>query len=84
MKKKVYTAKEKMEVLVKPNLLIKDICILYDCGYKAARKKANLYKEWAKKEAIFVGGKNEIITTEFVRYFHYDENRVRAYARLGF
>lgn len=84
MKKKVYTAKEKMEVLVKPTLLIKDICILYDCGYKAAKKKAVMYKEMARNEGLITSNKNEIITTEFIRYFHYDENRIRAYARLGF
>lgn len=78
-----YSAQEKALILRKETLQIKDICILYDCGYRQARKRADLYLNWVLQNKGICNFNNTIITSEFIRYFNYDEERIQTYAKMG-
>lgn len=69
------TNAEKLEVLLRPKLAIRDICILMECGHSKARKYADEFRKWYEEEypdSPWFG----VPTNLFVKLFNIDENRI--------
>lgn len=69
------TNAEKLEVIIKPKLTIRDICVLMDCGTKTAIMHASEFRAWFEEEypsSPWVG----IPTDLFTALFHINENRI--------
>ncbi len=78
MKATKHTATEKAAILSKQTLRIKDICILFDCGYHRA---SEMVSEFREHNDIYG---NMIPTREFLTFVNYDEDRVLKYAERGY
>ena len=78
-----YTIQEKIDILSKQTLKIKDVCILFDCGYQKARKMADQFYIWYENRYGHKPYDNTIPTSEFVMFSGFDEGRVLRYVQNG-
>ena len=74
------TNSEKLEVLMKSKLTVRDITVLMDCGTKTASNLAKEFKEWfvEEYETPWLG----IPTGLFVRRYNINENRIIKFAEI--
>lgn len=82
MKLKVYSNKEKLEVLAKTYLTNKDIQVLCDCGLASAIEIRKAYKEYAVRNNIYDFDK--VATEDFVEFKHINVKHIEKYARMGY
>lgn len=69
------TNAEKLEVLMRSRLTVRDICILMDCGFPKAKQYVEEFKKWYEEEypdSPWFG----VPTNLFTKLFNIDENRI--------
>lgn len=80
----MYTNKDKLAILAKPHLTVRDVQILEACGQQKAMEMITAFREWFEikyKQPLY---RRQVPTGDFVSWARIDEKRIRDYAALGY
>lgn len=80
----MHTNKEKLSILAKPHLTVRDVQILEACGQQKAMEMIATFREWFEakyKQPLY---RRQVPTGDFVSWARIDEKRIKEYAGLGY
>ena len=80
----MHTNKEKLSILAKPHLTVRDVQILEACGQQKAMEMIAAFREWFEakyKQPLY---RRKVPTGDFVSWARIDEKRIKEYAGLGY